>query len=175
MLVHVCVSLNIHVCLGMFTMLALHMYCVTHAREYKPLYFVCLLFVCSVFVCIACVVFPCWTVSEHRVLSMVTGTHSRTRRTCSWWWTSCWGEICATTCSRVSSSARTPSNSTSVRWPWHLTTCGASTSSIGTHGSLFLHFKGSDSFYRLSCWHQKKPWENVFLKLEQTCEQIYLF
>lgn len=30
-----------------------------------------------------------------------SGNSSRTRRTCSWWWTCCWAGTCATTCSRT--------------------------------------------------------------------------
>lgn len=126
---HACVSADVY-----RVSFAHVMYIVYCMQEHKP-NTVC---VCCFCVSLYSMFFPHWTVSEHCVLPLVPGTHSRMRRTCSWWWTSCWEEICATTCSRASSSARTLSNSTSVRWHWRLTTYRTSTSSTGTQSSFLI-------------------------------------
>ena len=92
-------------------------------------------FVCVCFTVCACPSswkMPVLTPSRPRPLSPPRpGTRSRTRRTCSWWWTCFWGGTCATTSSRTCSSQRTPSDSTSARWPWRWTTCRTSTSFTG--------------------------------------------
>lgn len=107
--------------------------CVLHEKHTEH---VCGL-VRSVFAVVcAAYVFPHWAVTEGRLIPLHPGTRSRTRRICSWLWTSCWEETSATTCSRTSSSARTQLDSTSVRWRWRWTTCRASTSSIG----ISFHF-----------------------------------
>lgn len=53
------------------------------------------------------------------------------RKTCSWWWTSCWAGTYGITYSRTSVSRKTLWSSSSVSWPWPWTTCRASASFTG--------------------------------------------
>lgn len=65
------------------------------------------------------------------LFNLIPGTPSKMRKTCSWWWTSCWAGTYGITYSRTSVSRKTLWSSSSVSWPWPWTTCRASASFTG--------------------------------------------
>lgn len=69
--------------------------------------------------------------------SLFAGTPSRTKRTCSWWWTFSWAETSDTTCSKTCISRRAPSSCMCASWHLRLATCAAGALSTGENYFLF--------------------------------------